>query len=164
MFYETSQNRPWRGTYPSVCVAWELCSHWNRQWNYHRQRSWDCALVPLPHLRPWPQKEPAPNLVLPGPPAPGQRRSKPTSDREQNLKRTGGCPITFGIHAIPTELVSKKKEASPSVARSRRKGFSAVTPIPFMSTVHYASNRPVGDDICRECCCRHDCHLQIATM
>src|SRR5205085_321874 len=27
-------------------------------------------------------------------------------------------------------------------------------------TVFRASNRPVGAGTCRECCCRHDCHLQ----
>ena len=69
MCHETSQIDSWPGTHPALCIAWELCSHWDRQRNPYRPGCWDCALVPLPGLRPWPQKEPPPNLVLPEPPA-----------------------------------------------------------------------------------------------
>jgi len=112
MCHATAQNGSWSGAHPALWSAREPGSRRNREWHHHRPRARDCALVPLAHLRPWAQKEPAPDLVLPEPPAPGQWRSKPTGDRERYLKRTGGCPTTLGRHALPRALVSQKNDAS----------------------------------------------------
>src|SRR6266702_1022362 len=86
MFYETSQNHPWLDAHPFVCISGKLCSHCRGEWNDHRLLSWDCILLPLPHLRPWSQEESVANRVLPEPLSPSQQRSKPTGDRDQDRK------------------------------------------------------------------------------
>ena len=59
--HETFQTDLWPGAHPNWCIPRKLYSHWNRrEWNLNRLRCWDWALVPLPHLRPWPQKKQLP--------------------------------------------------------------------------------------------------------
>jgi hypothetical protein len=85
--HETFQTDLWPGAHPNWCIPRKLCSYWNREWNLNRLRCWDCALVPLPHLRSWPQKEPPPNLVLLEPRSTTQWRNEPADDGAYSLRR-----------------------------------------------------------------------------